>query len=114
VKYLQQVASKTLVRDWKLTGSEDATMRRTSREHLLDAVNAVQTERAQPFATVKQRPGGTVNATEYGQNDQDQEEWEEPLVEEDQEEWEEPLVEEANSPTGPNDEGANSPSSTKL
>jgi hypothetical protein len=102
VNYLQQVASKTLVRDWKLTGSEDATMRRTSREHLLDAVNAVQTERAQPFATVKQRPGGTVNATEYGQNDQDQEEWEEPLVEEAN----------SSSSSGPNDERANSSSST--
>ena len=97
VKYLYQVASKTLVREWKLTGSEDATMRRTSREHLLDAVKAVQTERAQPFATVKQRK-------QYGQNDQDQ----------DEEEREEPLVEEANSSSssGPNDEGANSSSST--
>ena len=80
VEYLQQVASKTLVWDWKLTGSVDATMRRTSREHLVDAVEAVQKERDQPFATVKQRK-------QYGQNDQDQ----------DEEDWEEPLVEEANS-----------------
>jgi hypothetical protein len=71
VEYLLQVASKTLVRDWKLTGSVDAIMRRTSREYLLDAVEAAQAERDQPFATVKQRPGGTANATGYGQNNLD-------------------------------------------
>ena len=29
----QAVGSKTMVREWKLTGSVDATMRRTSREY---------------------------------------------------------------------------------
>ena len=36
VEYLQAVGPKTLVREWKLTGSVDATMRRTSREYLLN------------------------------------------------------------------------------